>query len=219
MGQAKELFLFSGLGADERIFQKLNFKNSKVTFIKWIDPLNKETIENYALRISKQVTAANAVLIGVSFGGIMAIEVAKHIPIDKVIIISSVKNKYEIPFYLRWAAAINLHLLLPVNYLKRANAISYWLFGANTQTEKTLLKDILLQTDSTFLKWALAKIGKWQNLQTHPNLVHIHGTTDKILPIKFTQPNYLIKGGGHFMTLNKHSEIKEIIATEIEKLV
>jgi pimeloyl-ACP methyl ester carboxylesterase len=216
MEQAKELFLFSGLGADERIFQNLNFKNNKVTFIKWIDPLNNETIENYALRISKQVTAANAVLIGVSFGGIMAIEVAKHIPTDKIIIISSVKNKHEIPFYFRWAAAINLHLLLPINYLKRANTISYWLFGANTQTEKTLLKDILLQTDSTFLKWALAKIGKWQNLLTLTNLLHIHGTADKILPINFTKPNYKIKGGGHFMSLNKHTEIEAILATEIE---
>jgi hypothetical protein len=55
----------------------------------------------------------------------MAIEVAKHIKTDKIIIISSVKNKYEIPFYFRWAAAINLHNLLPVNYLKRANIISY----------------------------------------------------------------------------------------------
>lgn len=215
MGLVNELFLFSGLGADERIFQNLNFKNNKVTFIKWSEPLNNETIENYALRISKQVTAENAVLIGVSFGGIMAIEVAKHIHTDKIIIISSVKNKYEIPFYFRWAAAINLHNLLPVNYLKRANIISYWLFGADTQTEKTLLKAILNETNSNFLKWALDKIGKWQNLQTHPNLMHIHGTADKILPIFFTQPDYKIKDGGHFMTLNKQTEIEAIL--EIEK--
>ncbi|MFY7733391.1 MAG: alpha/beta hydrolase [Bacteroidia bacterium] len=216
MWRAKELFLFSGLGADERIFQNINFKNNKATFIKWIDPLNNETIENYALRISKQITAESSILIGVSFGGMMAIEVAKHIKTDKIIIISSVKNKYEIPFYFRWAAAINLHNLLPVNYLKTANIISYWLFGANTQTEKTLLKAILNETNGTFLKWALDKIGKWKNLQTHPNLVHIHGTADKILPIHFTKPEYKIEVGGHFMTLNKHAEIEAIIATEIE---
>jgi hypothetical protein len=46
--------------------------------------------------------------------------------------------------------------------------------------------------------------------------VHIHGTADKILPIHFTKPNFKIKGGGHFMTLNKHSEIEAILATEIE---
>ncbi len=65
MWQSKELFLFSGLGADERIFQNLNFKNNNATYIKWIDPLNNETIENYALRISKQITAENSILIGV----------------------------------------------------------------------------------------------------------------------------------------------------------
>jgi len=52
------------------------------------------------------------------------------------------------------------------------------------------LKAILNETNSTFLKWALDKIGKWQNLQTHPNLVHIHGTADKILSIL---PNLTIK--------------------------
>lgn len=152
---------------------------------------------------------------GVSFGGIIATEVAKHISCTKIIIISSSKTKWEVPFYYRWAVAIKLHLLIPTNFLKHANFISYWLFGVKNQNEKDLLKNILAETNAKFLKWALGEIGKWKNTSIHNSLVHIHGDNDKILPISFSKPNYKIKGGGHFMTLNKASEITEILKKEI----
>ena len=60
----------------------------------------------------------------------------------------------------------------------------------------------------------MGKIGKWKNTFIHKNLVHIHGDNDKILPISFSKPNYQIKGGGHFMTLNKANEITEILKKE-----
>lgn len=209
-----EVYIFSGLGADERIFQNLDFSTNNVTHIKWIEPLKNELIEDYAFRITKQINEKHPVLLGVSFGGIIATEVAKQINCAKIIIISSAKTKCEIPFYFRWAVAINLHLLVPTNFLKHANFISYWLFGVKNQNEKDLLKNILADTNDIFLKWALGKIGKWKNTFILNNLVHIHGDNDKILPISFSKPNYQIKGGGHFMTLNKANEITEILKKE-----
>jgi hypothetical protein len=73
----KNLYLFSGLGADKRIFQRLDLSGYAVNYIEWILPLEGETIEQYASRLLCQITAPNPTLIGLSFGGIMAIEVAK----------------------------------------------------------------------------------------------------------------------------------------------
>ena len=75
----KELYIFSGLGADERVFQRLDFPGFSTTFIKWIVPQDKETIENYATRLLDQITTTNPTLIGLSFGGLIAVEVAKQI--------------------------------------------------------------------------------------------------------------------------------------------
>ena len=41
----QHIYLFSGLGADERVFQKLDFSNYEVTFVKWIEPIQNEPIE------------------------------------------------------------------------------------------------------------------------------------------------------------------------------
>ena len=83
----KELYIFSGLGADERVFQLLDFSGFSTTFIKWTPPIENETIENYAERILKQINTTKPTLIGLSFGGIIAIEVAKLIDTEKVIVI------------------------------------------------------------------------------------------------------------------------------------
>lgn len=211
----KELYIFSGLGADERVFQQLDFSGFSETFIKWIVPQDKETIENYATRLIEQITTAKPILIGLSFGGIMAIEVAKQIDTEKIILIASSKTKKEIPFYFRLAGLIRFHKLLPVKLLKNSNFITNWFFGTNSTLDKQLLKQILIDTDPIFLNWAIDKIVRWTNNTTTKNTFHIHGTKDRILPLSFVDCNVTIKNGGHLMTLNKSEELTNILRQQL----
>lgn len=213
----KNLYIFSGLGADERVFQQLDFSDFRPTFIKWIAPQNSETIEHYASRLLKQINSENPILIGLSFGGLMAIEVAKQIDTEKVVIISSVKTKKEIPFYFRLAGLLKLHSILPTRLLKSSNSITYWFFGARSKQDKELLKQILKDTDPFFLKWAIGKVACWRNQTKIKNLVHIHGTNDKILPFNFVNCNYVVKKGGHFMVLNRANEITNFLKTTLSQ--
>ncbi|MCP9751582.1 alpha/beta hydrolase, partial [Ferruginibacter sp. HRS2-29] len=89
----KTIYLFSGLGADERVFKYLKFPGHHIVHIKWITALRNEPLAAYAKRLLEQVSTEHPILIGLSFGGIMAIEVSKLIPTEKVIIIASVKNR------------------------------------------------------------------------------------------------------------------------------
>ncbi len=205
---AKELYIFSGLGADERVFQKLDFSDFSTTFIKWISPQEKETIENYATRILDQIKTTKPILIGLSFGGMVAVEVAKQIDTEKVILIASAKTKNEIPFYFRLAGQFGLHKFLPTSLLKSSNFITNWFFGTSSTFDKLLLKQILIDTDTIFLKWAIDKIVSWTNQTDTKNIFHIHGTSDRILPLIFVKCNSTIKNGGHLMTLNNSEEIK-----------
>jgi pimeloyl-ACP methyl ester carboxylesterase len=207
----KELYIFSGLGADERVFQLMNFFEFSPNFIKWIPPTKDETIESYASRIRSQINSPNAILIGLSFGGIMAIEVAKLIETEKVILIASAKTKSEIPFYFRLIGKLRLLKLVPVSFLKKYNFITSWFFGAKKKSEKILLKQILKDTDPVFLKWALEKVIYWENKNERKNIFHIHGTLDRILPIRFVKSDCLIEKGGHFMTLSHSEEISNIL--------
>jgi len=207
----KELYIFSGLGADESVFQRLDFSGVSTTFIKWAVPLDNEPIENYATRLLDQITTTKPILIGLSFGGMVAVEVAKQIDTEKVILIASAKTKKEIPFYYRFAGKVGLHKLLPTRLLKSSNFITNWFFGTSSKFDKQLLKQILSDTDPTFLKWALDKVVRWKNQTQTKNLFHIHGTSDRILPFKYINCHAPIKNGGHFMTLNKSDELNLLL--------
>jgi len=211
----KELCIFSGLGADERVFQRLDFSDFSKTYIKWIVPQDNETIEHYATRLLDQITTTKPTLIGLSFGGLIAVEVAKQIDTEKVILIASAKTKNEIPFYYRFAGQIRLHKLLPTRLLKSSNFITNWFFGTSSTFDKQLLKQILIDTDPTFLKWAIDKVARWTNQTQTKKLFHIHGTSDRILPLSFVKCNSTIKNGGHLMTLNKADELNQILRQQI----
>jgi len=206
------IYLISGLGADASVFQRLDFKQCETRFIQWIDPKQNETITDYAFRLSKQIDTHKPILIGVSFGGMLAVEIAKIIDCQKVILISSAKTKKETPLLYRLFGRLGLHRLIPVRLLKHANVLTYFFFGMKTKAEKELLKGILDATDPVFLKWAMDAIVHWQNEALVPGLVHLHGDKDRILPIKnISAADFTILNGGHLMTFCQASEINDIL--------
>jgi pimeloyl-ACP methyl ester carboxylesterase len=205
------LYLFSGLGADARVFQKLTFGHCNPVFINWIKPYKRESLAHYAGRLLPQLTAPNPMLIGLSFGGLVAVEVAKQLATAKVILLNSVKTRSELPPYFRVLGRIGLQHILPAELAKKPNALTYWAFGTSTSETKILLAQILHDTDPKFVDWAVGQLLCWKNTTLLPNLVHIHGTADRLLPIRFIQADYEITSGGHLMPLDKAEEISALL--------
>ncbi|WP_221394890.1 hypothetical protein [Dyadobacter sp. NIV53] len=104
---------------------------------------------------------------------------------------------------------------MPVKLLKSPNFIANWFFGTSSTSDKQLLKQILFDTDPTFLKWAIDKVAQWKNQLQAKGIFHIHGTSDRILPLTFVNCDVTIKGGGHFMTLNKSDELNKILRQQL----
>ena len=211
-----EIYIFSGLGADERVFHKMDFSHYSIKFVQWIKPVKAESIEEYARRISEVIKGDNPILIGLSFGGMMAVEVGKIIKTKKIIVVASAKTKMELPFYYRTAGVLRLHKLLPTKLLKSTNFLTNWFFGVATTENKLLLKQILVDTDADFLKWAIDKVATWKNTQSSSNTIHIHGSADKVLPLNYVDCDFIIEGGGHIMTLDKYKEIDKVVHNVLE---
>lgn len=207
----KNIYIFSGLGADKRAFNKLDLSGVSVTFIEWEVPKRNEAIEDYATRMLQQISTTKPIIMGLSFGGMMAIEVAKQIDTEQIILVASAKSKTEIPFYYRVLGLLSLHKIIPASLLKRSNPLTNWFFGVSSKQDKEILRQILIDTDPIFLKWAIDKIVRWKNQSIIKNLTHIHGTKDRILPLCFVDCNVSIKNGGHLMTINKAEELTTII--------
>lgn len=207
----KHLYIFSGLGVDQRVFKYLDFTGFNVTFINWIKPTPTESIEDYAKRLTTQIHTKKPVLIGLSFGGMMAVEVAKLISTQRIILIASAKTYTEIPFYFRWLGYLKMHKIIPTQLLKYPSFINYWFFGVKNKVHKALLAEILNDLNIDFLKSAIDKIVCWQNQTMHSNTIHVHGNNDQILPLRFVNCNYIVNGGGHFMTVDKAKQLSQLL--------
>lgn len=205
----KEIYLLSGLGADKRVFEFLDLSDFKVNHVDWIEPTDNETIQSYAQRLLKQITTVRPIIIGVSFGGIMTIEIAKLIETEKIILISSAKTKKDIPIYYRLVGQLGLDKVIPTWVLKNVNPLTYWFFGTKTKKQKDLLKEILKETGDKFLKWAIDKIVNWENVIELKNVKTIHGTSDRILPFKTA--DFKIINGGHLMIIDKADELNGVL--------
>jgi hypothetical protein len=75
---------------------------------------------------------------------------------------------------------------------------------------------MMAASDVVFLNWAIDKIVHLQNEVVHKNLTHIHGTADRILPIRFVNADIIIKGGTHLMIMNKAEEVQQKILEAIK---
>ena len=213
----KNIYVISGLGADERVFFKTNFGNNKVTHIHWLTPLQNESIEAYALRLCTHIHDKNPILVGLSFGGMMAMEVAKHIATEKIILISSAKTKHELPALYKNAGRLNLHKLIPTTFFKSANVFTNWAFSNRSKNDKRILAEMMKEMDMVFLRWAIDKILHWKNETIHKNVFHIHGTADRILPYKNIKPTITINGGPHLMIVTKAAEVNKHLQEIIRK--
>ena len=72
-----QCYCISGLGADHRLFSRLNLPGLSLYDLPWLPNQPDEPIAHYADRMKAAIRHDNPILLGVSFGGMMAIEIAK----------------------------------------------------------------------------------------------------------------------------------------------
>jgi pimeloyl-ACP methyl ester carboxylesterase len=207
----KKVYFISGLGADKRAFSFLDLSFCDPIFIKWITPLKNESLQHYALRLKDQITDPEPVIVGVSFGGMLASEMAKSDPTVHTIIISSNKNKKEFPKILRAGKFLPVYKWMPPSLLKKGSFFRKLLFGPKGKKQKEIFNAILNDTDYSFTKWAIHSILYWDNSEAPKNITHIHGTADKLLPYRLVKADYPIQRGTHLMIMNNHIEISSLL--------
>jgi pimeloyl-ACP methyl ester carboxylesterase len=206
-----KVYFISGLGADKRVFSFLDLSFCEPVYIDWLPPLANESLEQYALRLRQQIPGNRPVIVGISLGGMLVTEMAKADKDIKGIIISSNKTAAEFPGYLRIGSYVPVYKWMPAALTKQMMMISKRILGAKGKEQQEVLKQIIRDTDTSFAKWAIGAILHWKNTIVPENLVHIHGTADKLLPYRLVKADHTIPGGTHVMTMDHHQEITDIL--------
>ena len=176
-------------------------------------PEPDETIEDYATRMRAGITEENPILMGLSFGGMICTEIAKQIPVSKIIIISSIKSSKELPRWMRTVAILKLNKIVPLKSTRLTQPIQNKMLGIQSEEEKTLVASLRQEVDLPYTNWAVHQAINWKNDWRHPNIFHIHGDNDFMFPIKNIKADYTIKNAGHFMIMNRAAEVSVCINT------
>ena len=213
------VYFISGVGADRRVFRNIRLPDGfRAVHLDWITPHSEDTLSGYALRLAENIDAARPfVLVGLSFGGMLANEIAKVYAPQMIILISSVPSAYHLPPYFRTAGYLKLHKLVPISLLKSASLLKR-LFTVETKEEKKFLREAIRNADENFIRWSLDAIVKWRCQSKPSRYIHIHGSSDYILPLRFAKATHVIKGGGHLMVLTNAREINQIISSHLLEL-
>jgi hypothetical protein len=205
------VYFMPGLAASPLIFERivLPSANFEMVLLEWEIPLEKESLADYALRMSKKITHKNAVLIGVSFGGILVQEMSKFVTVRKVIIISSVKSNLEFPLRMKFAKTTKAYKLIPTNLILNVENLAKFSFGDKVNQRLKLYEKFLSIRDIHYLDWAIEQIILWDRTLADEKVIHIHGDADDVFPIKYIKNCTVVKGGTHIMILNKFKWLNE----------
>jgi pimeloyl-ACP methyl ester carboxylesterase len=214
------VYFMPGLAASSTIFEKIALPEAEfeMHFLEWFLPHEKESIESYAARMAQKILHENPVLVGVSFGGVLVQEIAKLIPTQKVIIISSVKSQNEFPTRFKIARTTKAYKLIPTQLLADIEKLVTYAFGDNIVSKRIKLYEKYLSVrDKQYLDWAIETILCWNQKEGAASIVHIHGDADEVFPIKYIQNCIVVKGGTHIMILNKFKWLNENLPKLIVK--
>jgi pimeloyl-ACP methyl ester carboxylesterase len=208
-----KIYGISGLGADQRVFQYLKL-NYDLIPLDWIEPKPDEKLDMYASRLAERIdTSGVYILIGVSFGGLIAMEISKILKPALIILISSAETKSDLRKIYRLIGKIGIIQWIPASFFKPPVKIVEWVFGAKN---KKLLKEIIDDTNLPFAKWAIEKLITWKNTARFENCIRIHGDKDLLIPHKKDNKMIEIPGGHHFMIVDRAEEISKVINKEIK---
>lgn len=215
------LYLMPGMAASPRIFEYIRLpEHYSLIKLSWMPPLKDETLSAYALRMCERVQHENPVLLGVSFGGILVQEMAKHIDSAKVIVVSSVKSNNELTVSMKLAKKTAAHKLLPTQWIKSLESLALFVFGPSIRPKVEAYQKYLSERDPDYLDWSIDQIVHWDQEEVNPNVVHIHGDRDTVFPFKNITAHshfYRIPGGTHAMILTHHAWFNKNLPNIIEK--
>ena len=205
------VYFMPGLAASTTIFERIKLPETdfEMHYLEWEIPFDNETLVAYAKRIADKIVHKNPVLVGVSFGGILVQEMAKHIEVSKVIIISSVKSNAEFPLRLKVAKSTKAYKLIPMNLILNIETLAKFSFGEKVNQRLKLYEKFLSVRDIRYLTWAVEQVVLWDRVTIDESVVHIHGDQDDVFPIKNIKKCIVVKGGTHIMILNKYKWLNE----------
>lgn len=213
------LIIFSGLAADEEIVRPQLEAFPQACCPKWLVPEKNETLEAYCERLAAKIDPGlPCYLAGISFGGLVAQHCAKYLDARGVVLMASVRGPEQLPLRIRvfrpFVGLIRFFPLAPFRWLARGLTK----LGNRSPLISAVAKQFA-KVDARVLRWSLRKVLQWEDRPEVPCPVYqIHGKRDWVFPVGLTQPDEVISGARHVITLSHPKEVNTFLHAIVEQV-
>lgn len=199
------VYFMPGMAANPSIFKHIKLPEDQFEqhLLEWFVPDKDMTISEYALKMTQHIKHKNPILLGVSFGGLLVQEMARHISTRKVIVVSSVTHESELPRRMLFAKYTKIHKLLPTGLVNNVELLAKYAFGETVSKRLELYEEYLSIKDKYYLDWSIDQIVNWKQSYCPECMVHIHGEKDNVFPIGNIKNCISVKNGTHTMIIHR----------------
>ena len=215
-----DVYLIPGLGADHRIFSRLELHGHSVHHLDWPVMPSGSGLPDFAAALATQVDHGRPhALLGMSMGGMVAQELAALTAPRGVVIISSWKGPQEMPPPIRLLRGRRPDRLINKAFLVRVMPMIRWQMGVETKDEVALLDAFMRTATIAQLKVQVAAVLAWKGPSAPlERLVHIHGDNDRLMPLAFVRGAQVVRGGSHFMVYGKAERVSALVQQALADL-
>lgn len=198
------IVLIPGMGADHRLFDGIELPGHEVLRTAWIPHREGERLSAYAGRFADHYGVGTAdILIGVSMGGIVAGAMAQRVPPQRLILISSCTDIRQLSPLIAVLSPVG-----PYSPFGLARLLPRGLMPA----QRKLALEMFEAQDMAFIRWACGAVMLWTGAPRLPGTVTIHGSADRVFPIRRQpQVDVTIQGGGHLMVIDRAAEVADAL--------
>lgn len=219
MQQDIPIIFLSGMAADEWLFesQMEAFPNLRVQ--RWVPPLPGESLQAYATRLAKIVDPGRPCVVGgASFGGVVALEMATHLPALGCILIGSIRSPAGLPW--QWRLLKPLAVLGPEVMRKLCRLAANLGRPFLSKSAQQHLRR-LTEPKAAFVRWAMCALVRWRPSPATRRIrtFHIHGESDDVLPVTLAKPDVIVPGGWHALSYFSPIEVNKFVADAVKELV
>ena len=207
------VYLIPGQGADYRLFKNIDIDSSfEMQYVHYSTPEKEWDMNDFAHVLALQIdTTRTFYLVGVSLGGMLATEMGEFLNPEKIILISSAKERKELPGGYKFQKIIPFYKLISGKLSKKGALFFQPIFEPDRKVDPETFDAMLKAKDPDFLKRTIAMIIEWDKAVYSDKIVHIHGDNDNTIPVRNVNYDYLVKDGSHMMVLTRGEEISKLI--------
>ena len=203
----RRLVLFSGMGADARLFHSIRIPEVEIVTPDHTEPTPGETLTAYAARIADGLYIEPPDIVGgISFGGMLAGEIARQREVAGLILLGSCLRPDRLPRSYRWIERFGCFIPDFVLSIRAWWPLVRWRFAPLTRDAEKCLIEMARASNPAQIRTFGRMIIDWKgaaNIQCP--VLSIHGDRDRVIPLKCADADVILEAAGHAFTLT-HSE-------------